>query len=185
MSPTRPPPWPRSGHERHGRLDILVNNAGIQHRVPVDRVDRRGLRAGDRHQPDGLLPPAREAARLMLAQGTGGSSTRARSAPSSAGPRSTPTPRPRPGCKPDPLARGRARPPRHHRQRPCTRLLRHRAEPPLLNDRQFTACVEKPARWPLGQPHELGGAVVFLASDAAAYVNGHVLAVDGGLSVTL
>ncbi|TIS72434.1 MAG: gluconate 5-dehydrogenase, partial [Mesorhizobium sp.] len=25
----------------------------------------------------------------------------------------------------------------------------------------------------------------FLASDAAAYVNGHVLAVDGGLSVSL
>ena len=31
----------------------------------------------------------------------------------------------------------------------------------------------------------IGGAVVFLASKAAAYVNGHVLAVDGGLSVTL
>ena len=38
-------------------------------------------------------------------------------------------------------------------------------------------------RW--AKPEELGGAVVFLASDAAAYVNGHVLAVDGGLSVTM
>jgi 2-deoxy-D-gluconate 3-dehydrogenase len=33
-------------------------------------------------------------------------------------------------------------------------------------------------RW--GQPSELGGAVVFLASSASNYVNGTVLAVDGG-----
>ncbi|MDR6116043.1 MULTISPECIES: 2-dehydro-3-deoxy-D-gluconate 5-dehydrogenase KduD [unclassified Sphingomonas] len=33
-------------------------------------------------------------------------------------------------------------------------------------------------RW--GNPADLGGAAVFLASDAAAYVNGHILAVDGG-----
>lgn len=34
------------------------------------------------------------------------------------------------------------------------------------------------ARW--GDPADLGGAAVFLASDAAKYVQGHVLAVDGG-----
>jgi 2-deoxy-D-gluconate 3-dehydrogenase len=33
-------------------------------------------------------------------------------------------------------------------------------------------------RW--GTPQDLKGAVVFLASDAAAYVNGYTLAVDGG-----
>ena len=33
-------------------------------------------------------------------------------------------------------------------------------------------------RW--GQPEDLAGAVVFLASPAASYVNGHTLAVDGG-----
>jgi NAD(P)-dependent dehydrogenase (short-subunit alcohol dehydrogenase family) len=33
-----------------------------------------------------------------------------------------------------------------------------------------------------GQPEELAGAVTFLASDDASYVNGQAIAVDGGLS---
>ena len=33
-------------------------------------------------------------------------------------------------------------------------------------------------RW--GQPSDLMGPVVFLASEEAAYVNGHLLVVDGG-----
>ena len=36
-------------------------------------------------------------------------------------------------------------------------------------------------RW--GGPQDIAGAVVFLASPAGAYCNGHVLVVDGGLSV--
>jgi gluconate 5-dehydrogenase len=51
----------------------------------------------------------------------------------------------------------------------------------LVADREFSAWVERrtPAgRW--GDPPEIAGAAVFLASAAADYVTGHLLAVDGG-----
>ena len=32
----------------------------------------------------------------------------------------------------------------------------------------------------LGEPDDIAGAAVFLASDAAAWITGHVLVVDGG-----
>jgi gluconate 5-dehydrogenase len=38
-------------------------------------------------------------------------------------------------------------------------------------------------RW--GEPEELGGAVVFLASEAANFVNGQILYVDGGILATI
>jgi gluconate 5-dehydrogenase len=38
-------------------------------------------------------------------------------------------------------------------------------------------------RW--GEPHELGGAVVFLASAASDFVNGQILYVDGGLTAVI
>ena len=53
----------------------------------------------------------------------------------------------------------------------------------LVADREFSSWVERrtPAgRW--GDPTEVAGAAVFLASSAADYVTGHLLAVDGGFS---
>jgi gluconate 5-dehydrogenase len=52
---------------------------------------------------------------------------------------------------------------------------------PLVADAEFSAWVARrtPAgRW--GEPSEIAGAAVFLASSAADYVTGHLLAVDGG-----
>jgi gluconate 5-dehydrogenase len=56
----------------------------------------------------------------------------------------------------------------------------------IHDDPEFHAMVCR--RTPLGrwaQPDDIGGAAVFLASDAAAYVNGSVLTVDGGLTASI
>ncbi len=56
----------------------------------------------------------------------------------------------------------------------------------LIANAEFTAWVEKRTpmgRW--GETPELGGAAVFLASEASSFVNGHILYVDGALTATI
>jgi gluconate 5-dehydrogenase len=51
---------------------------------------------------------------------------------------------------------------------------------------EFATKVTK--RIPLGrwaEPKDIGGAVVFLASESASYVNGHLLVIDGGFSISI
>lgn len=57
---------------------------------------------------------------------------------------------------------------------------------PLVENTEFNAwiCKRTPAgRW--GRPEEVGAAAAFLASDEASFVNGHILAVDGGFSAAM
>ena len=57
---------------------------------------------------------------------------------------------------------------------------------PLLDDAAFDAWVKKrtPAgRW--GQPAEIAGLAVFLASGAADFITGQMVTIDGGMSVAL
>ncbi|MFM1948345.1 MAG: Gluconate 5-dehydrogenase [Pseudomonadota bacterium] len=56
----------------------------------------------------------------------------------------------------------------------------------LVDDPQFSSWLigRTPSRrW--GDVEDLGGAAVFLASDASKFVNGHILYVDGGVTATL
>lgn len=56
----------------------------------------------------------------------------------------------------------------------------------LIDNAEFNAwvCKRTPAgRW--GQPEEIAGLAVFLASSASDYVTGQILVIDGGMSVAL
>lgn len=57
---------------------------------------------------------------------------------------------------------------------------------PLIADETFDTMVKTRTpvgRW--GDPEELAGAAVFLASDAAGYINGTSLTIDGGMTAAL
>ncbi len=61
-----------------------------------------------------------------------------------------------------------------------TRFSRTLVDNALIRD----PIVERTALKRTGQPEDVAGAILFLASDEAAYVTGHVLTVDGGWTIS-
>jgi 3-oxoacyl-[acyl-carrier protein] reductase len=53
----------------------------------------------------------------------------------------------------------------------------------LMPENVLASMREKVPLGRLGKPEEIANAFVFLASDEAAYVNGAVLSVDGGITI--
>ncbi|MDO8543863.1 MAG: glucose 1-dehydrogenase [Opitutaceae bacterium] len=165
-----------------GHLDILVNNAGIIRRSPAAEHGDADWDAVMRVNLDGVFTACRAAGRHMIARGSGkiinvaslltffggitvpayaaskgavGQLTKALSNEWAAR-----------GVQVNAIAPG-------YMRTDNTAALQANA------DRSKEIVSRIPAgRW--GEPADLEGAVVFLASRASDYVNGHILAVDGG-----
>jgi gluconate 5-dehydrogenase len=168
--------------ETSGRLDILINNVGLRRRQPLDDLPAQALRE---LLETNLMPAwhlSREVARPMRAQKSG----RIINVTSIAGPLA------RAGDAAYTTGKGALE--------ALTRALAAELGPHginvnaiapgyfatetnagMVNDAgtaQWLRQRSSLGRW--GQPDELGGAAVFLASAASSYVTGQVLVVDGG-----
>ncbi|PKR53788.1 SDR family oxidoreductase [Thalassospira marina] len=170
-----------------GPIDILINNAGMQFRTPLEDFPHSEWEKLIQTNISSLFYVGQAVARKMIARQQGAIINMA----------SVQSALARPGIAPYTATKGAVR---NFTSGMATDWARHglrvNAIAPgyfktplneaLVNDAEFSAWLEKrtPAgRW--GNVDELVGAAVFLSSDAASFVNGHTLFVDGGISVSL
>jgi len=171
----------------HGRLDILVNNAGIQRRSPLVEFTQKDW---DDIITTNLTAPflvSQAALPGMIARGSG-KIIHIASLMSELG---------RPTVVPYTAAKGGVRQlTRGMAVELAASNIQVNAIAPgyfatemnraLIDNAEFNAwvCKRTPAgRW--GQPDEIAGLAVFLASPAANYMTGQMLVMDGGMSVAL
>ena len=168
-------------------IEILVNNAGMQHRGPLEDFPADAFERLLQTNIASVFHVGQAVARHMIARGRGKIINIA----------SVQTALARPGIAPytatkgavGNLTKGMATDWAKHGLN-CNAIAPGYFDTPLnaalVADPAFSAWLEKrtPAgRW--GQVQELQGACIFLASDAASFVNGHILYVDGGITASL
>ncbi|KPJ73445.1 MAG: gluconate 5-dehydrogenase [Planctomycetes bacterium DG_20] len=173
--------------DRIGPIDILVNNAGIQRRGPLEALDEKAWREVIDTNLTGVFLVSRRVARGMIERRRGkivnicslmselGRETTANYAASKGGlkmlTRAMAVEWARYNIQANGIGPGYF----------LTEMTR-----PLADDPKFDAWIRgrTPAgRW--GDPAELVGAAVFLASAASDFVNGQVIYVDGGILAAL
>lgn len=170
-----------------GAIDILVNNAGMQHRAPLEEFPAEAFEKLLQTNVASVFHVGQAVARHMIGRGRGHivniASVQAALARPSIAPYTATK-----GAVAN-LTKGMATDWARHGLN-CNAIAPGYFETPLnralMEDPEFNAWLERrtPAgRW--GKVEELVGACVFLSSPAASFVNGHVLYVDGGITVSL
>ncbi len=171
----------------HGAIDILVNNAGMQYRAPLEEFPAEKFRELFRVNVESMFLVGKAVARHMIPRQRGRIVNIGSVQSELARPTIAPYTATKGAVKM--LTRGM-----------CGDWAKHGLQvngigpgyfktllnQALVDDPVFSGWLEKrtPAgRW--GTVDELVGAVVFLASDAASFVNGHMLYVDGGVTAVL
>ena len=171
----------------HGAIDILVNNAGMQHRGPLEEFPEDAFERLLKTNISSVFNVGQAAARHMIKRGRGKIINIA----------SVQTALARPSIAPytatkgavGNLTKGMATDWAKYGLQ-CNAIAPGYFDTPLnaalVADPEFSAWLQKrtPAgRW--GKVEELVGACIFLSSDASTFVNGHILYVDGGITVSL